>query len=88
MNYLDKFNVPYKNYGIDLDGITLAIDLPYRYKALETEAEKGIRVTDDFIDTNDSGFPWGIAGRLIGDESSSIYRAIVFYIFEYRRGSF
>ncbi|MEK6645155.1 MAG: hypothetical protein AABY84_00560 [Candidatus Firestonebacteria bacterium] len=76
MNYLDKFNVPYKNYGIDLDGITLAIDLPYRYKALETEAEKGIRVTDDFIDTNDSGFPWGIAGRLIGDESSSIYRAM------------
>lgn len=66
--------VPYRAFG-DCDGITLAADAPFRYRADDGDPERGERVLDDLIDEAD-GFPWGVTGRLIGDAPSSVYRAM------------
>lgn len=76
MKFLKNQGVPFLGYGQDLDGITLAADMPFRYTADNPIVSGGLRAVDDLIDTKDSGAPWGVVGRLIGDETGSVYRAM------------
>jgi hypothetical protein len=72
---LMRSGVGFRAYGTDLDGLTLACDAPYRYDALDAP-EAGVRALDDFIARKDSGAPWGVVGRMLGDEAAAIYRAM------------
>lgn len=76
MAFLEKNKIPYKNYGTDLDGLTIACGIPFLYNGTKADAEKGRRVLDYLITRTDSGAPWGAAGRLLGDREYMVYQAM------------
>ena len=73
---IKALGVPYESYGDSLDGLTLACEFPFRYHSPPHEAERGVRALDDLLIRKDNGTRWGVAGRLIGDAESAVYRAM------------
>jgi hypothetical protein len=70
---LEGCGLKYDKLGDDCDFVTLAGDYPYRY-----EQEGQGQAFDDLIlrATGDKNQRWGFAGRLTGDATQSVYRAM------------
>ncbi len=68
----------YARLGDDCDFLTLAGDWPDRYQAVEGKAaQPGTAAFDDLIGRNQvPAQRWAFAGRLGGDPSASVYRAM------------
>ncbi|MBT3374886.1 MAG: hypothetical protein HN742_08100 [Lentisphaerae bacterium] len=76
LTQIEALGVPYESYGDSLDGLTLACEFPFRYHSSPRDAERGIRALDDLLTRKNNGARWGIAGRLMGDAGSAVYRAM------------
>ncbi|SIO16244.1 hypothetical protein SAMN05444166_2771 [Singulisphaera sp. GP187] len=65
----------FRGLGDDCDFVTLAGDWPYRYNPVS--AQEGPKAFDDLIGRSGGGrMRWAFGGRLIGDASASVYRAM------------
>lgn len=65
----------YQRLGDDCDFVTLAGDWPYQYQSLS--AQEGPKAFDDLIGRTGGGrVRWAFGGRLLGDASASVYRAM------------
>ncbi len=53
--------------------ITLAADLPYRYR---TPGEKGVLAVDDVLGRNDKGTRFAVVGRTLGSPAQAVYQAM------------
>ncbi|WP_406693515.1 hypothetical protein V5E97_21005 [Singulisphaera sp. Ch08] len=65
----------YNRLGDDCDFVTLAGDWPYRYNP--QSGQEGPKAFDDLIGRSGGGrMRWAFGGRLIGEASASVYRAM------------
>lgn len=88
LSRVKALGVPYESYGDSLDGLTLACEFPFRYRSSARGAERGVRALDDLLVRNDNGVRWGVAGRLVGDAESAVYRAMCSLFLAPRRALF
>ncbi len=72
---LQASKLKYDDLGDDVDFITIAADLPYRFEA-RSGVERRQRAVDDALGRRADGLRWAFVGRLIGGPAQTCYQAM------------